>query len=63
MKTLESLTKASQIKDKENQIVYVEDCFADVWFDGTYFCARKNAFPDIIRRKTFNAIWNYLYTR
>ena len=61
MKTLESLTKASQIKNEENQIVYIADCDAQVWFDGIYLCARKDGI-NIIRRKTFDAIWNYLYT-
>lgn len=62
MKTLESLTKASQIKNEESQNVYVADCDAQVWFDGTFFCARKDGI-NIIRRKTFAAIWNFLYTR
>lgn len=62
MKTLESLTKASEIKNEESQNVWVADCNAQVWFDGTYFCARKDG-VHIIRRKTFNAIWNHLYTR
>jgi hypothetical protein len=62
MKTLESLTKASQVKNEESQCVYVSDCNAQVWFDGKYFCARKDG-VSIIRRKTFIAIWGYLYTR
>ena len=62
MKTLDSITKASQIKYEESQNVYVADCNAQVWFDGTYFCARKDGL-NIIRRKTLNAIWNYVYTR
>lgn len=59
MKQLESLTKASQIK---NESVYVADCDAQVWYDGTFFCARKDGI-NIVRRKTFKAIWNFLYTR
>lgn len=62
MKTIKSLTKASQIKNEENLCVYVADCDAQVWFNETYFCARKDG-VNIIRRKTFNAIWNFLYTK
>jgi len=64
MKNLETLTEANQIKSEESQSVYVSDCSAHVWIDktGTYFCASKDGIHNI-RRKTFNAIWNYLYQR
>lgn len=62
MKTIETLITAKQIKNEEGQNVYVSDAKAQVWFNGTFFCARKNG-VNIVRRKTFNAIWNYLYTK
>lgn len=60
MKTIETLKSANEVKNEESQCVYVLDGKAQVWFDGEFFCARKNGI-NIIKRKTFNAILNCIY--
>lgn len=61
MKTIiETLATARQIA-KEGR-TYVEDCNATIARDDTYFYAQKHDYVmSSVRRKTFRAIWNYLY--
>ena len=62
MKTIKSLNRANQVLKEDDSDLWVSDCRARVWHDGIYFCVQKDGIH-VIRRKTFNAIWNYLYTR
>jgi hypothetical protein len=58
--TIETLTSARQIS--KDHRTYVEDCNATVMRDDVYFYATKHDYDfGDVRRKTFNAIWNYLY--
>lgn len=58
--TVKTLTTARQVS--KEHATYVEDCNATVIRDDVYFYATKHDYVQgNIRRKTFNAIWNYLY--